>query len=52
MACYGMEWKMVWNGRRILVWNMEDVQNGMEELKHGMEARLSYFHTNCIFQHF
>ena len=26
----GMEWKMVLNGRRILVWDMEDVQNGME----------------------
>ena len=25
-----MEWKMVWNGRRFLVWNMEDAQNGME----------------------
>ena len=25
-----MEWKMVWNGRRILVWNMEDAQNEME----------------------
>ena len=25
-----MEWQMVWNGRS-LVWNMEDVQNGMED---------------------
>ena len=27
-ACYGMEWKIVWNG--ILVWNTEDAQKGME----------------------
>ena len=26
----GMEWKMVWNGRRIWVCNMEDAQNEME----------------------
>ena len=37
-----MEWKMVWNGRRILVWNMEYAQNGMEDLKNGMEDRLPY----------
>ena len=43
---HAMEWKMVWNGRRILVWNMEDAQNGMEGLKNGMEDRLPYFHTN------
>ena len=48
-ACFGMEWKMVWKGRRILVWNMEDTQNGMEDLKNGMEGRLPYFHTNCIY---
>ena len=30
-ACYEMEWKMVWNGRRILVWSIEDAQNGMED---------------------
>ena len=41
-ACYGMEWKIVWNGRRISVWNMEDAQNGMEDLKNGMEDRLPY----------
>ena len=41
-ACYGMEWKIVWNGRRILVWNMEDAQNGKEDLKNGMEDRLPY----------
>ena len=44
-----MEWKMVWNGRRILVWIMEDAQNGMEDLKNGMEDRLPYFHTNYIY---
>ena len=27
MLWNGMEWKMVWNGRRILVWNMKDAQN-------------------------
>ena len=31
-ACYGMKWKMVWNGRRILVWNMEYAQNGLPYL--------------------
>ena len=41
-----MEWKMVWNGRRILVWNMEDAQNGVEDLKNGMEDMA--FHTNYI----
>ena len=41
-ACYGMERKMVWNGRRILVWNMEDAQNRMEDLKNGMEDGLPY----------
>ena len=48
-AGHAMEWKIVWNGRRILVWNMEDVQNGMEDLKNEMEGRLSYFHTNYKF---
>ena len=43
-----MEWKIVWNGRRILVRNMEDAQNGMEDLKNGMEDRLPCFHTNYI----
>ena len=33
---HAMKWKMVWNGRRILVWNMKDAQNGMEDLKNGM----------------
>ena len=33
---------MIRNGRRILVWNMEDAQNGMEDLKNGMEDRLPY----------
>ena len=47
-ACHGMEWKMVWNGREILVWNMEDAQNGMEDLKNGIEDRLPYFHINYI----
>ena len=42
-----MEWKVVWNGRRILVWNMEDAQNRMEDLKNGMEGRFPYFHTKC-----
>ena len=42
MPWNGMEWKMVWNGRRFLVWNMEDAQNGMEDLKNGMEDRLPY----------
>ena len=37
-----MKWKMVWNGRRILVWNMKDAQNGMEDLKNEMEDRLPY----------
>ena len=41
-ACYGMEWKMVWNERRILVWNMEDAPSGMEGLKNKMEGRLIY----------
>ena len=41
MLWNGMEWKMVWNGR-ILVWNMEDAQNGMED-------RLPFFHTNYIY---
>ena len=41
-----MEWKMVWNGRRILVWNMEDTQNGMENLKDGMEDRLPYLRNS------
>ena len=39
---------MVWNGRRILVWNMEDAQNGMEDLKNRREDRLPYFHINYI----
>ena len=39
---------MEWNGKRILVWNMEDAQNGTEDLKNGMEDRLPYFHTNYI----
>ena len=29
-AGHAMEWKVVWNGRKILVWNMEDAQNGMK----------------------
>ena len=33
---------MAWNGRRILVWKMEDAQNVMEDLKNGMEGRLPY----------
>ena len=37
-----MEWKMVWNGRKILVWNMENAQNGMEDLKNGMEDCFPY----------
>ena len=40
---------MEWNGRRILVWNMEDAQNEMEDLKNGMEDRLPCFHTNYIY---
>ena len=40
---------MARNGRRILLWNMEDAQNGMEDLKNGMEDRLPYFHTNHIY---
>ena len=39
---------MVRNGKRILVWNMEDAQNGMKDLKNGMQHRLPYFHTNFI----
>ena len=30
MEWNGMENGMEWNGRGILVWNMEDAQNGME----------------------
>ena len=30
-AGHAMEWKMVWNGRGILVWNIRDAQNGMED---------------------
>ena len=52
---HAMEWKMVWNGWRILVWNVEDAQNGMEDLKNGMENLkngmedgLPYFHINYI----
>ena len=41
-----MEWKMVGNGRRILIWNMENARNGMEDLKNGMKDRLPFFHTN------
>ena len=37
---------MLWNGRRILVWNMEDAQNGMEDLKNGMEDMA--FHTSIL----
>ena len=33
---------MVWNGSRILLWNMEDAQNGMEDLINGMKDRLPY----------
>ena len=33
---------MVWNGRRILVSNMEEAQKGMEDLKNEMEDRLPY----------
>ena len=33
---------LLWNGRKILVWNMEDAQNGMEDLKNGMEDHLPY----------
>ena len=40
---------MAWNGTRILVWNMKDAQNGMEDLKNGMEGRLLYFHINYIY---
>ena len=41
---------MEWNGSRILVWNMEDAQNGMENLKNGMEDRPPYFYyTNYIY---
>ena len=40
-----MEWKMVWNGRRILVWNMEKTQNGMEDLK--MEWKI-VFHASIL----
>ena len=39
---------MLWYGRKILVWNMENAQNGMEDLKNGMEGRLPYFHANYI----
>ena len=39
---------MLWNGRRILVWNMEDAQNGMKDLTNGMEDDLPYFHTNYV----
>ena len=37
MLWNGMEWKMVWNGWRILVWNMEDAQkrNGRFEKWNG-----------------
>ena len=31
-----------------MVWNMEDAQNGMEDLKNVMEDRLPYFHINYI----
>ena len=49
-ACYGMEWKMVRNGRRIRVRNgrrirvrnLQDAQNGMEDLKNEMEDCLPY----------
>ena len=37
-----MEWKMVRNERRIFVWNMADAQNGIEDLKNGMEDRPPY----------
>ena len=30
------------NGRRILVWNVENAQNEMEDLKNGIEDRLPY----------
>ena len=33
---------MEWNGRRILVWNMEDAQTGMKDGP-------PYFHTNYIY---
>ena len=42
-----MEWKIVWNGRRILVWNMEDAQNGMEWKIRKMERKL-VFHTSIV----
>ena len=43
---------MVWNGREISVWNMEDAR--MENFKNGIEDNLPYFHTNSIldFVHF
>ena len=41
-AGHAMEWKIVWNGRRILEWNMEHAQNGMEDLENGMEGRLPF----------
>ena len=41
----GMEWKENFGMeyRRYSEWN------GMEDLKNGMEDRLPYFHTNCIY---
>jgi len=33
---------MVWNGRKKLVWNMEWLKHGMEDLMYGMEPNLPY----------
>ena len=44
-----MLWNGIYYGGIILVWNMEDAQNGMEDFKNLMVDRLPYVHTNYIY---
>ena len=49
MLWNGMEWKMVWNGRRILVWNMEDAQREAKYAKnHFQQNRYIVFDSHVM----
>ena len=48
-ACYGMENCMEWKENFGMEYGKFEKWNGMEDSKNEKEARLSYFHSNCIY---
>ena len=51
MLWSGMENGMEWKENFGMEYGRYSEQNGMEDLRHGMEDRLPFFHTNYVIRY-